>query len=236
MHPEIGPFEAFYSSPVQHPLLLWLAGAVGIALALSRRELSPSMRRYCAALGVLTLMDAWLTAKHIIGIGSLSGPLGSAVPLFFVLAGDFRYLLLVTAADTQGEIALGSRALRGAAGLTVIVPIFSQVALSLLPESLNSSRVLFLVYEVSFVLLTLTLIRVHPRARSIPWIRSVSQFVVFYYALWASADLVILLTDSDLGFALRVVPNVLYYGGLIAVMGRFAPTQALPPSGLPPTR
>ena len=35
----------------------------------------------------------------------------------------------------------------------------------------------------------------------------------------ATADIFILATGSDLGFALRVIPNVLYYGGLIAVMG-----------------
>ena len=44
-----------------------------------------------------------------------------------------------------------------------------------------------------------------------------------YYSLWASADLIILGTGSDIGFFLRVIPNLLYYGGLIAAIGRFAP-------------
>ena len=46
-----------------------------------------------------------------------------------------------------------------------------------------------------------------------------SRFVLLYYGLWAAADALILATGADLGFAVRVVPNVLYYGGLIAVIG-----------------
>ena len=65
----------------------------------------------------------------------------------------------------------------------------------------------------------LALLRWHPGVRRAPWLRSVSRFVVLYYTLWASADAILLATGSDLGFALRVVPNVLYYGGLIGVIG-----------------
>ena len=32
------------------------------------------------------------------------------------------------------------------------------------------------------------------------------------------------LTGWDLGFGVRVIPNALYYGGLIAAIARFAPT------------
>jgi hypothetical protein len=59
--------------------------------------------------------------------------------------------------------------------------------------------------------------------RDVAWIAQVSRFVIVYYSLWATADMIILTTSSDLGFALRVVPNLLYYGGLIAVIGRSAP-------------
>jgi hypothetical protein len=54
----------------------------------------------------------------------------------------------------------------------------------------------------------------------------VSRFVLLYYGLWATADVIILATGSDLGFALRVVPNVLYYGGLIGAIGRMAPAPS----------
>jgi hypothetical protein len=49
-------------------------------------------------------------------------------------------------------------------------------------------------------------------------VQRVAHFVVIYYSLWATADLIILTTGADVGFAVRVLPNVLYYGGLIAVM------------------
>jgi hypothetical protein len=89
----------------------------------------------------------------------------------------------------------------------------------LLPESSSGPRVLFFVYEVLFVALTLALLRLHPRVAAVPWLTPVSHFVLVYYGLWATADAILLTTGSDLGFALRVVPNVLYYGGLIAVIG-----------------
>lgn len=222
MNADPGLFEAFYASPLQHPILLWLAAGLGLAAALSRPGLSPSMRRYCTALFALTCMDAWLTATPILGLGSLGGWLASAVPLFFVLAGDYRYLLLVMCATAEGEVKVTPRGALIAAGLTVIVPPLAQVLVGLLPEPLNSLRAMFLIYEVSFALLALTLLY---RNVGAPWVRRVSRFVVVYYLLWATADAIILAMGWDLGYLLRVVPNMLYYGGLIGVMGHAAARQ-----------
>jgi hypothetical protein len=49
---------------------------------------------------------------------------------------------------------------------------------------------------------------------------------MLYYGLWATADVIVLGIGSDLGFLLRVLPNLLYYGGLIAAIALFAPTRA----------
>jgi hypothetical protein len=214
----MGPWEAFYASAYQHPILLWLAAGLAGAWALTRPGLDPSLRRYCRVLVGLSLADAWLTSQHIYGLGSLPSALSGAVPLFFVLAGDYRFLLLLGSAQSGGGIAIGARAALFAAALSLVVPIFSQTVLSALPDSLSSSRVLFLVYELSFAVLTLGLMRWHPGLRSLAWLAPVSRFVLLYYGLWASADAILLTTGSDLGFALRVLPNVLYYGGLIAVI------------------
>ena len=54
--------------------------------------------------------------------------------------------------------------------------------------------------------------------------------MVLYYSLWASADLLILTTGLDLGYGLRVVPNLLYYGGLIATLAWLAPGEPAPPA------
>jgi len=226
METELGFFAAFYASPMQHPWLLWLAAALGLGLVLTRTGLDAGVRRYGIALAILSFADAWLTSNHVYGIGTLSGRAASAVPLFFVLMGDFRYLLLVTSATPDGRFAPNGRQLLGAAGLSLLVPIGTQLILAALPESLSGPRVMFAIYEVAFFALSAVLLRVHPNLRANPWIRSVSRFVMLYYGLWATADVILLGTGSDLGFLLRVLPNLLYYGGLIAAIALFAPPRA----------
>lgn len=222
MGAEAGTFEVFYAGAIQHPWLLWIAALLALAFCLVRAGIAPGTRRYCAALVGLSMLDAWLSSNHIYGVGSLQGWAASAVPLFFVLAGDFRFLLLLDGAREDGSIAISARGASVAAGFTLIVPILAQLAVASLPESMSGSRTLFLIYELAFMALAGALLAWHPRVRSVPWLRSVTRFVLLYYGLWASADAIILGAGSDLGFALRVVPNVLYYGGLIAAIGLFA--------------
>lgn len=214
----MGPWETFYHGPYQHPLLLWAcAGAAG-AYALTRRDLAPSLRRYCRALLGLSLLDAWLTADTVQGLGPLPAALAGAVPLFFVLAGDFRYWLLLACARPGGSVALEARPALAAAAVTLVVPLFSRAAMAALGEPPGGARVLFLVYELAFAALVLAQLRWNP-ARAPGWTRPVSRCVLLYYALWAGADALLLASGWDAGFALRVVPNALYYGGLIAVIG-----------------
>ncbi len=223
MPPDAGVFETFYNGPLQHPGFLWIAAGLALGLCLSRQGLHPSLRGYCALLGLVSILDAWLTSAHVFGLGALPSSLASIVPLFFVLAGDFRYLLVVWAGTADGRLALRRRSVLSALALTVVVPLSTQVVLSALPETMSGARVLFLIYELSFTGLTLALLRWHPSARSRGWIRSLSWFVVLYYGLWATADIIILGTGSDLGYLLRMLPNLLYYGGLIAAIGLSAP-------------
>jgi hypothetical protein len=175
-------------------------------------------------LTVLSLMDAWLTSNEIPGLGALPPSLATVVPLFFVLAGDFRFLLIVTGATGAGGLELGGRSLVTAAGLTLVVPVFTQLVLGVLPAQLDRPRVMFLIYELAFVGLTLALIRWSPRVRAFRWLGSLSRFVIFYYGSWALADVAILFLGWDIGYLLRVAPNLLYYGGLIAAIGLVAPS------------
>jgi hypothetical protein len=225
MSAEMGAFETFYASAYQHPGLLWLAALLAAAVLVARRGLDPLLRRYLVALLGLSLLDAWLTSNHVYGVGALPVPFASFVPLFFVLAGDFRFLMLAVAATPNGGVRFEARSLAAAAALTVITPLSSKAILTLLPDSPAAPRVLFLVYEVLFVLLTICLIRWNRNLREAAWMRPVSRFVLLYYALWASADGIILATGSDLGYLLRVVPNVLYYGGFIAMIAVAAPRR-----------
>ncbi len=222
----MGPFEAFYASAIQHPILLWVAAGLGFAVCATRSGLDRSLRRYCVLLTALSLIDAWLTSNPVYGLGVLTGEPASAVPLFFVLAGDIRYLLLLGTANPRGAIQPSTRRILAAAGLTCIVPLLAQAVVGMLPETRAGARVLFLVYEVAFMLLTAGLMRWHPGVRSAPWLAPVSRFVLLYYGLWALADAILLLTGSDLGFLLRVLPNLLYYGGLIGVIGWAASRSA----------
>jgi hypothetical protein len=216
-----GTFEAFYASAWQQPLGLWLAALAGGAMCLARRDLDPSVRRYGLALTALSLLDAWLTANPVLGIGALPGALAGPLPLCFVLAGDFRYLVLWEIATPDGRIAASARGIARAAALTAIVPIFAQIA-----TAGSEPRVLYLVYELAFCALTAALLRWHPNARALPWVRDVSRLVLLYYALWAAADGILLATGADVGYALRMLPNLLYYGGLIAAIARLAPRRA----------
>jgi hypothetical protein len=217
---ELGWFEEFYTSAWQHPLALWLAALAGAAVGLGQRDRPASVRRYVLALTALSLCDAWLTATHVYGLGALPARLASAVPLFFVLAGDFRYLLLWEAATPDGAIRITPRGFARAAALTAIVPILAQLA-----ATGRAPRVLFLVYELAFCALTAALLRWHPNARSLPWVRAVSRFVLLYYGLWATADVVLLTTGADVGYGLRILPNLLYYGGLPAAIALCAPAR-----------
>jgi len=211
-------FEAFYQSPLQHPWLLWLAALVGVAFCLRQRGLHVSLRRYAVALGVLSLADAWLSADHVYGLGTLADPVRSPIQLFFILAGDLRFLLLLGAGTADGRFEPRLRGVMVALGLSLVVPITSQLVMPLVPGE-PGARMLFLVYELLFFGLTVALLALHPGPRRAPWLRRVCHFVLLYYGLWAGADALILGTGLDAGFALRVVPNVLYYGGLIAVIG-----------------
>ena len=76
--------------------------------------------------------------------------------------------------------------------------------------------------------LTLALMRFHGNLRSNPWLRSVARLVVLYYALWATSDAILLVFEADFAYGLRVVPNLLYYGGLIGAIAWFAPVMTGP--------
>ena len=233
---EPGVFETFYASAAQHPLLLWLAAGLAFAWCRTRRGVDAGVARACTLLTALSITDAWLTASHVWGIGRLPGALASAVPLVFVLAGDFRWLLLLESATPDGRIEPHNRGVLRAAGLTLVVPLLSQALVAALPERAGGGgRVLFLVYELGFLLLAAALLHWHPGARRAPWLAPVGGCVLLYYGLWAAADAILLATGSDLGFLLRVAPNLLYYGGFVAVLGSAA-SRAAPPPPAPGSR
>jgi hypothetical protein len=216
-------YAQFYESFVQHPLLLWAAAIVGLVLALSRPGLGSSVRAYCIALTGISLLDAWLTSNQVVGIGALNGAAATFVPLGFVLVGDFRYFLFVESAKPDGTIATSIASFVRASAWTLLVPSASQLIVLALGSS--EPRILFLVYETLFVFLSVGISRIYlpRRSEALQWTRRVTTFVIVYYALWAAADAMILTIGADAGFLLRVLPNVLYYGGLVPAIAWAAP-------------
>lgn len=221
-------YAEFYDSFIQHPLLLWAAAILGLLLALSGPALSVTVRRYCIALASLSLLDAWLTTNDVPGIGPLTGAAASFVPLAFVLLGDFRFFLFIESAKPDGTLGASAGAWMRASAWTLLVPVASQLAVFGLGA--NEPRILFFVYEMLFVLLSVGLAQVYlpRRSRALRWTRRVTRFVIAYYALWAAADAIILTTGADVGFLLRLVPNALYFGGLVPAIAWAAPRTPMP--------
>jgi hypothetical protein len=227
------PFETFYASFTQQPVLLWSAAALGLVVSLvSLRQATPSLRLFCLLFGLLPFFDAWLTAEDVAGIGALAPTAGVAVATFFVIVGDLRYFLVLTSATEAGAIAITGASFARAAFLSLVVPVAAAIFRSFLPDLPWKGRATFLFYEAAFVCLVLALragARRSRRRAPPAWTRPVTDYVLVYYALWVAADVAILGLHLDAGYLLRVVPNVLYYGGLLAVVSLAATTLPRPP-------
>lgn len=174
------------------------------------------LRAWALVFCVETVVDPLSTGPLVEAL-DLGYDATSAVMVLFVLLGDFRVFALVFfLADAERRLA---RSLRLAALVTLIVPVFAYSANSVvewLRPELTAQR-LWLLYELAFLALALVL-----RGRFVPrWtadrpelrdgLRRVLAYVALYYALWASADVLILYAGLDAGWLLRVLPNQLYY-------------------------
>lgn len=201
----------------------------------------PAARRFlyawAAIFGVLTIVDPIATGPLLRVLGVADAPIATVVMVAFVLLGDFRVYLLVFTLMTHAGASHDARvadpllatrdALRlvplraaGAALLaTLVVPIVAVASDAALRASRPDlpSQTIWLVYELAFLVVAIVLrvwvvpARVpgtEPRLRN--YLRRVLGYVAAYYALWATADVVIL-SGFDVGWALRIVPNQLYY-------------------------
>jgi len=137
-----------------------------------------------------------------------SPPLRTTVRVFLLL---FRM--------ARPERPLGTSLARAAAW-TFVVP----VATGLVNTALHAmrpglpSQTIWLVYELLFLAMALWLRGVRVPSEVGPndpvrlrALQSVAGYVAVYYALWALADVLILVFGLDAGWLLRVVPNQLYY-------------------------
>ena len=161
---------------------------------------------YALVFSLETLLDP-IAAGPLVRALSPSPQVATAVALLFVLLGDFRvYLLVFHLADGMRDL---GAALRRAALWTPVVPVSAYALNAALGAMMGElpDQVLWLIHEVLFVGVALWLRRLSAHDARL---RRAATYVAVYYALWAAADVIILL-GHDAGWLLRVLPNQLYY-------------------------
>jgi hypothetical protein len=195
------------------------------------------MRRWAAIFAVLTIVDPLAGGPLLRLLGVADAPVATAVLVAFVLLGDFRvYLLIFTllsyggarrAARTADPVYAARDALRVvpwraalvAALATLVVPLVAFAVDGLLRARNPTlpAQSIWLIYELAFLTVAIVLrvsvipARIPPAAPRLGnYLRAVLGYVAVYYALWAAAD-VLILAGFDAGWALRLVPNQLYY-------------------------
>jgi hypothetical protein len=174
--------------------------------------------RWALVFSVVALLDPLFTGPVSRAVGS---PFAVAFLVAFVLLGDFRVFLLVCYL-AGGRRSL-RRALREAALLTPVVGAFAFSVYRIAGAAAGSvhGQLLWLVYELGFLGMLFFVRREVITARApVPpspretWLGRVTAFVAVYYGLWVACDLLIL-AGVDAGWALRALPNQLYYGLLV---------------------
>lgn len=163
----------------------------------------------------------------VFALVSIADPIATglfAVPLVpFVLLGDYRVFALLLVVMRPGRPRWA--ALLEAGAWTLVVPAVAYgtfQALRALGRPLPD-QALWLLYEAAFAMLTVFwMARVVPghvgleRPAVRRWAERTLGVVLAYYLLWAVAD-VLILAGRDEGWALRIVPNLLYYGAFVPV-------------------
>lgn len=224
-------FQAIYDSPWHAPAAFWAAGVAFLAWWMRRR---PFLVAFVALFTVEILADGLATGGWS-PLALLKSPWASPIAIGFVILGDFRYFLLVERharlpSPRPGD-ATPLAAWASAAALALVVPIASAAVTRALPPRLGDLRWTFLIYELMFVALVVAirLTWLPRRLDGAPagvraWLLGVTGFELVQYALWALAD-VIILAGVDAGFALRLVPNAMYYALFLPFVARTAPPE-----------
>ncbi len=221
-------FSEFYKSDLQSvyalcvvPLvfLAWLLfSSAARAFAQQGEKLQRFLYAYLVVFSVETILDPIATGPFVRWLGAGDTGLGTAILLTFVLLGDFRVYLLVFRLARIGRSL--AQVLLESAGWTLVVPVFAFAVDSALhaADPTLPSQTIWLVYELAFLSIALWL-RSSGIARFASsadaairrGLEAVAAYAAVYYALWATADVVIMVLGLDVGWALRVVPNQLYY-------------------------
>jgi hypothetical protein len=247
--PELDTWQQAYYGDLQSVHALLVAPLAFLAWRLVAapdrdRAVVPEAAGFVSALTLVfaieTMIDPIATGPLLKSAPLEGSRLATLIPFVFVLLGDWRVLLLAVGV-ARPERPLRENAL-AAMGLALLVPVGAggtwAVASWIWPEL--HGQVLWMLYELGFLLLCVGLgrlwtprIAVHDAAAA-AFLRSVFGYSAAYYALWWIADFLIVVVGLDLGWAIRMVPNQLYYAFWAPfVYWRFFSASAPPRSAAP---
>ncbi len=219
--------KAVYESHWHNPILFLVAG-VAFLVVLARQL--PFFRAFALLFTVEIMADALLTGGWS-PLGPGHATAASAFAVVFVVLGDWRYFLLLErhAWRVPARLPLGLASLL----TSLVVPLASMAIVRLGPPSWQaSSRTLFLAYELLFAVLAGFLRlrlrawawpRLDPALR--PWVVALTDFELVQYAGWALADVLLLFGFEGAGYALRLVPNIMYYALFVPFAWWAAPRE-----------
>lgn len=215
-----------YDSHWHSPTLFIVVNATLLLVALRSTF---ALRSYILIFCAETLLDATLTNNF----SPLPAPSLGYVAIPFIILGDARAIILLERLRDAPSLDAWRRATPRrptilALAFAFVVPVIAQL-LRVFAPSLSHGRWLFLSYEcVAVVAWTLyfTLRVCRSLAMAEPafarWAKGIFAFVLVQYLLWAAADVVIL-SGADVGYGLRLIPNIMYYAVFLLFVWRRAP-------------
>lgn len=213
-------FEALYASGWQFPWGILQLQLIALAWLLARYRAIGS--RWIAQAAVI--MQLLIIADDVSKVPALDG---IAAGIVFVILGDLRFLLVV---ERWGHRTAPPawRWLGVPLAVSVLVPTMSWLFVQQAAQIANL-RVLFVVHELMFAMLALGWLLASRSRGDLPtwqrqWIVRLCGFEFVQYGLWVAADLIILF-GVDAGFALRAIPNLMYYVAFVPFMVLTAPRQ-----------
>lgn len=235
--------QSVYESPWHHPGLLASLGLVALTLAGAEllragpegRARSPFRALWLAVFAPLIVLDAWLTTSP----SPLGPAAGRVAAMALVILGDARlYLLLERFSRDPHPRATRppAPALASALALSFVASLAVAAANLLFPAVFAVTRYSFLLYELLSLAMLLALrfgllpSRLDARGASPAvrrWVLGLAGFFAVQYALWATAD-VLILSGLGVGWYLRLVPNVMYYGLFVEFVRRTSPPELRP--------
>ena len=137
----------------------------------------------------------------------------TAVAVFFVIFGDFRYFIVLE------EAMKNAQKLPRAVAWAFVVPVTAQVIRWRFPRIESDERSTFLVYELLFFLLAAATRIVRVRRAPVELAaRRATQFEIVMYATWIIADVGLITSGADAFYGVRLVANLLYYVALVPFM------------------